>query len=92
MAKFIGAPPGYVGHESGGQLTRALSECPDAVVLFDEAEKAHPDVLTALLQVFDEVRSSILYGVISLLTSRAYPNLSHIKLPGLAVSIASLFQ
>ncbi|VDL99409.1 unnamed protein product [Schistocephalus solidus] len=57
VAKFIGAPPGYVGHESGGQLTRALKECPNAVVLFDETEKAHPDVLTALLQVFDEVSS-----------------------------------
>uniref|UniRef100_A0A0X3PZ02 Caseinolytic peptidase B protein homolog n=1 Tax=Schistocephalus solidus TaxID=70667 RepID=A0A0X3PZ02_SCHSO len=56
VAKFIGAPPGYVGHESGGQLTRALKECPNAVVLFDETEKAHPDVLTALLQVFDEGR------------------------------------
>ncbi|VDD79284.1 unnamed protein product [Mesocestoides corti] len=56
VAKFIGAPPGYVGHESGGQLTKALKECSNAVVLFDETEKAHPDVLTALLQVFDEGR------------------------------------
>lgn len=50
-AKFIGAPPGYVGHEEGGQLTKRLSKCPSAVVLFDEVDKAHPDVLTTLLQV-----------------------------------------
>lgn len=55
VSKFIGSPPGYVGHEQGGQLTQALSVCPNAVVLFDETEKAHPDVLTALLQLFDEV-------------------------------------
>ncbi|KAH8877457.1 Caseinolytic peptidase B protein isoform 4 [Schistosoma japonicum] len=56
VSKFIGSPPGYVGHEEGGQLTRALATCPNAVVLFDETEKAHPDVLTALLQLFDEGR------------------------------------
>lgn len=55
-AKLIGAPPGYVGHEAGGQLTRALSERPDALVLLDEVDKAHPDVLTVLLQLFDEGR------------------------------------
>lgn len=56
MAKLIGAPPGYVGYDQGGQLTSQLRECPGAVVLFDEVDKAHPDVLTALLQLFDEVR------------------------------------
>ena len=55
VSKFIGSPPGYVGHEDGGQLTKALKACPNAVVLFDEVEKAHNDVLTILLQVFDEV-------------------------------------
>lgn len=55
VAKLIGAPPGYVGHEEGGQLTRALARRRDAVVLFDEVDKAHPDVLTVLLQLFDEV-------------------------------------
>ena len=55
MAKLIGAPPGYVGHEQGGQLTERLRESPSAVVLFDEVDKAHPDVLTVLLQLFDEV-------------------------------------
>ncbi|XP_068122662.1 mitochondrial disaggregase [Hyperolius riggenbachi] len=56
VAKFIGSPPGYVGHEDGGQLTKKLKECPNAVVLFDEVDKAHPDVLTIMLQLFDEGR------------------------------------
>ncbi|XP_041973479.1 caseinolytic peptidase B protein homolog [Aricia agestis] len=56
VAKLIGAPPGYVGHDEGGQLTRALARRADAVVLFDEVDKAHPDVLTVLLQLFDEGR------------------------------------
>uniref|UniRef100_A0A1B6LFU2 AAA+ ATPase domain-containing protein n=1 Tax=Graphocephala atropunctata TaxID=36148 RepID=A0A1B6LFU2_9HEMI len=56
VAKMIGAPPGYVGHDDGGQLTKRLRKCPDAVVLFDEVDKAHPDVLTVLLQLFDEGR------------------------------------
>ena len=55
-AKLIGSPPGYVGHDEGGQLTRLLRESPDAVVLLDEVEKAHPDVLTVMLQLFDEGR------------------------------------
>ncbi|XP_048838076.1 caseinolytic peptidase B protein homolog [Brienomyrus brachyistius] len=56
VAKFIGSPPGYVGHEEGGQLTKQLKQCPSAVVLFDEVDKAHPDVLTIMLQLFDEGR------------------------------------
>merc|ERR1719150_522829 len=56
VAKLIGSPPGYVGHEDGGQLTKRLKEFPEAVVLFDEVDKAHPDVLTVLLQLFDEGR------------------------------------
>ncbi|KAJ1919117.1 hypothetical protein H4219_002166 [Mycoemilia scoparia] len=56
VAKFIGSPPGYVGYEEGGQLTEKLQKCPNAVVLLDEVEKAHPDVLTIMLQVFDEGR------------------------------------
>ena len=55
VAKFIGSPPGYVGHNEGGQLTKKLRACPNAVVLFDEVDKAHPDVLTIMLQLFDEV-------------------------------------
>ena len=57
MAKFIGAPPGYVGHEEGGQLTKKLRANPKSIVLFDEVDKAHPDVLTIMLQLFDEVSS-----------------------------------
>lgn len=56
VAKLIGAPPGYIGHDEGGQLTKKLKKCPEAVVLFDEVDKAHPDVLTVLLQLFDEGR------------------------------------
>ena len=56
VAKLIGSPPGYIGHDKGGQLTSQLKECPNAVVLFDEVEKAHPDVLTVMLQLFDEGR------------------------------------
>lgn len=59
VSKFIGSPPGYIGHDEGGQLTKALTECPNAVVLFDEIEKAHPDVLTIMLQLFDEVSLSL---------------------------------
>lgn len=56
VARMIGSPPGYVGHQDGGQLTDALKQCKNAVVLFDEVEKAHPKVLTVLLQLFDEGR------------------------------------
>jgi ATP-dependent Clp protease ATP-binding subunit ClpC len=56
VARLTGAPPGYVGHEEGGQLTEALRRRPHAVVLLDEIEKAHPEVLPVLLQVLDEGR------------------------------------
>lgn len=56
VARMIGAPPGYIGYDNGGQLTNALKKCKNAVVLFDEIEKAHPKVLTVLLQLFDEGR------------------------------------
>ncbi|KAF0292407.1 Caseinolytic peptidase B [Amphibalanus amphitrite] len=56
VAKLIGSPPGYIGHDDGGQLTKRLRGCPNAVVLFDEVDKAHADVLTVLLQLFDEGR------------------------------------
>ncbi len=56
VSRFIGAPPGYVGHEQGGQLTEAVRKRPYQVVLLDEIEKAHPDVLNVLLQVLDEGR------------------------------------
>ena len=54
VSKFLGAPPGYVGHEEGGQLTEKLRRSPYAVVLFDEVEKAHPDLFNILLQVFED--------------------------------------
>lgn len=54
VAKFIGSPPGYVGHEEGGQLTEKLRRQPYSVVLFDEVEKAHPDLFNVLLQVFED--------------------------------------
>lgn len=56
VSRLIGAPPGYVGYEEGGQLTEAVRRKPYAVVLFDEIEKAHPDVFNILLQVLDDGR------------------------------------
>jgi ATP-dependent Clp protease ATP-binding subunit ClpB len=56
VARMIGAPPGYVGYEEGGRLTEAVRRRPYAVVLFDEIEKAHPDVFNVLLQVLDDGR------------------------------------
>ena len=56
VARLIGAPPGYVGYDEGGQLTEAVRRKPYAVVLFDEVEKAHPDVFNVLLQVLDDGR------------------------------------
>ena len=56
VARLIGAPPGYVGYDEGGQLTEAVRRKPYSVVLFDEVEKAHPDVFNVLLQVLDDGR------------------------------------
>jgi ATP-dependent Clp protease ATP-binding subunit ClpB len=56
VARLIGAPPGYVGYEEGGQLTEAVRRRPYCVVLFDEIEKAHPDVFNAMLQILDDGR------------------------------------
>jgi ATP-dependent Clp protease ATP-binding subunit ClpB len=56
VSRMIGAPPGYVGYDEGGQLTEAIRRKPYAVVLFDEVEKAHPDVFNVLLQVLDDGR------------------------------------
>jgi ATP-dependent Clp protease ATP-binding subunit ClpB len=56
VARMIGAPPGYVGFEEGGQLTEAVRRRPYAVILFDEIEKAHPDVFNVLLQILDDGR------------------------------------
>ena len=56
VARMIGAPPGYVGYEEGGQLTEAVRRRPYSVILFDEVEKAHPDVFNVLLQILDDGR------------------------------------
>jgi len=56
VSRLIGAPPGYVGYEEGGQLTEAVRRRPYSVVLFDEIEKAHPEVFNTLLQLLDEGR------------------------------------
>ena len=56
VARLIGAPPGYIGHDEGGQLTEAVRRRPYSVILFDEIEKAHPDVFNVLLQVLDDGR------------------------------------
>ncbi|UCF67146.1 MAG: ATP-dependent Clp protease ATP-binding subunit [Acidobacteriota bacterium] len=62
VAKMIGSPPGYVGHEEGGQLTERIKRQPYSVVLLDEIEKAHPDVLNILLQVLDDGLITDAYG------------------------------
>lgn len=56
VAKFIGSPPGYVGHEQGGQLTAAVKSKPFSVILFDEIEKAHPKIMDIFLQILDDGR------------------------------------
>ena len=56
VSRLIGAPPGYVGYDEGGQLTEAVRRRPYAVVLFDEIEKAHPDVFNIFLQIMDDGR------------------------------------
>jgi ATP-dependent Clp protease ATP-binding subunit ClpB len=62
VARLIGAPPGYVGFEEGGQLTEAVRRRPHAVILFDEIEKAHPDVFNVLLQILDDGRLTDSHG------------------------------
>ncbi len=58
VSRLVGAPPGYVGYEEGGQLTEAVRRAPYSVVLFDEIEKAHPDVFNILLQILDDGRAT----------------------------------
>ena len=54
ISRLVGAPPGYVGYEEGGQLTEQVRRHPYSVILFDEIEKAHPDVFNILLQILDD--------------------------------------
>ena len=82
-AKLIGAPPGYVGYDEGGQLTEAVRRKPYSVILFDEIEKAHPDVFNILLQVLDDGRLTDAQGntvsfenTIIIMTSNAGSNLN----------------
>ena len=56
VSKLIGSPPGYVGYDEGGQLTEKIRRNPYSVILFDEIEKAHPDVMNMLLQILDDGR------------------------------------
>ena len=63
VSRLVGAPPGYVGYEEGGQLTEAVRRKPYSVILFDEIEKAHPDVFNILLQVLDDGRLTDNKGV-----------------------------
>jgi len=62
-SKLIGSPPGYIGHEEEGQLTSAVRANPEAVILFDEIEKAHPDITRLFLQIFDDGRLTDSHGV-----------------------------
>jgi ATP-dependent Clp protease ATP-binding subunit ClpB len=62
VARLIGAPPGYVGYDEGGQLTESIRRRPHAVILFDEIEKAHPEVFNVLLQIMDEGRLTDSHG------------------------------
>ena len=62
VSKLIGSPPGYIGHDEGGQLTERIRRQPYSVVLFDEIEKAHPDVANILLQILDDGRLTDAYG------------------------------
>jgi ATP-dependent Clp protease ATP-binding subunit ClpB len=62
VARLVGAPPGYIGYEEGGQLTEAVRRQPYAVLLFDEIEKAHPDVFNTLLQLLDDGRLTDAHG------------------------------
>lgn len=62
VARLLGAPPGYVGYEEGGQLTEAVRRQPYSVILFDEIEKAHPDIFNVLLQILDDGRATDAQG------------------------------
>ena len=61
-SRLIGSPPGYVGYEEGGQLSEAVRRRPYSVVLFDEIEKAHPDVMHLLLQIWKKEKLPIRWG------------------------------
>ena len=84
VARLVGAPPGYVGYEEGGQLTEAVRRRPYSVVLLDEVEKAHPEVFDILLQVLDDGRLTDGQGrTVDFRNTRADPDLQpRLALPG----------
>ena len=71
VSRLIGSPPGYVGYDEAGQLTEKIRRRPYSVVLFDEIEKAHPDVLNSLLQILDDGRLTDAQGRESALRTRS---------------------
>ena len=73
VSKLVGSPPGYVGHEEGGQLSEQVRRHPYSVILFDEIEKAHPDVFNILLQVLDDGRITDSQGRTCLLYTSPSP-------------------
>jgi ATP-dependent Clp protease ATP-binding subunit ClpC len=93
VARLVGAPPGYIGHDEPGQLTEKLRRKPYSVVLFDEIEKAHPEVLDLFLQLFDEGRITDAHGrtadgtqCIFILTSNLVPAVPEAREIGFAVA------
>ena len=85
VSRLIGAPPGYVGHDEGGQLTEAVRRQPYSVILLDEVEKAHPEVSLLLLQVLDDGRLTDSHGrtvdfknTVLIMTSNIQPNISNL--------------
>ena len=89
VSRLIGAPPGYIGYEEGGQLTEAIRRQPFSVVLFDEIEKAHADIYNILLQIFDGARLTDSQGrivdfsnTIIIMTSNVFGNWDHAKISG----------
>jgi ATP-dependent Clp protease ATP-binding subunit ClpB len=77
VSRMLGAPPGYVGYEEAGQLTEAVRRRPYAVVLFDEVEKAHPDVLNVMLQLLDDGRLTDARGARSISEHRRHHDVEH---------------
>ena len=96
IARLIGAPPGYVGHDDGGQLTEAVRRRPWSVVLFDEVEKAHPTIWNTLLQLLDEGRLTDGKGrlvdfrqTVVILTSNLAADGEHRRLPTMPLAAFS---
>ena len=93
VSKIIGSPPGYVGYDEAGQVTEKVRRRPYSVLLFDEIEKAHPDVLNILLQILDEGRVTLTRLLFSAVlppkTTRLLPSLCSPNTPSLSVKRVS---